>query len=205
MATADEIQPQVLSSSQRHLWRQVEPGLWTIDSHHDDPDPGLSVVRTLLDQPRWLEPRHLYDERGSQLFERICELPEYYLTRTESSILAEQAARVIAMAPVECLVELGAGSAKKTVLLLNEQVRQRRGGIFAPIDVSRASLSLSREIIRAQFPRLAFQGLHARYEEGIAAVEKSTPTLFVFLGSTVGNFAPAQFIRFFHHLAQCMG
>jgi dimethylhistidine N-methyltransferase len=201
----EEIQPHILSLSRRHLWRRLEPGLWTLDSHHDHRNPGLAIVRTLLDQPRWLEPCHLYDERGSQLFEQICELPEYYLTRTENSILAEHAGRVIAMAPVECIVELGSGSSKKTLHLLREQARQRQQGTFAPIDVSRTSLALSREIIPAQFPELAFHGLQARYEEGIASIERELPTLFIFLGSSVGNFSPPEFVRFFQHLSQCMG
>jgi uncharacterized SAM-dependent methyltransferase len=71
--------------------------------------------------------------------------------------------------------------------------------------VSRTSLALSREIIRAQFPELAFHGLQARYEEGIASIEKELPTLFIFLGSSVGNFSPPEFVRFFQHLSQCMG
>ena len=201
----EQVKPQIFSATHRELWHQLEPGLWTLDSHHDHRDPGLSIVRTLLDQPRWLEAYHLYDERGSQLFEQICELPEYYLTRTEDSILTEHAERIIALAPVECLVELGAGSSKKTLHLLREQARQRQQGTFAPIDVSRTSLALSREIIRAQLPTLAFHGLQARYEEGIASVEKRLPTLFIFLGSSVGNFSPPEFVRFFQHLSQCMG
>jgi len=67
------------------------------------------------------------------LFEQICQLPEYYLTRTENSILFETAGRIIAAAPVECIVELGAGTSKKTLHLLSEQVRQRKRGVFAPL------------------------------------------------------------------------
>ncbi len=170
-----------------------------------DRDPALSILRTLLDQPRWLEPRYLYDERGSRLFERICELPEYYLTRTENSILAEKAGEMIAAAPVKCIVELGAGSSKKTMHLLREQVRQRKGGTFTPIDVSLASLTASRDVIKQELPQLKFQGLHARYEEGISSIDKRLPTLFIFLGSSVGNFNRSEFVRFFHHLSQSMG
>ena len=93
-------------------------------------------MRTLWDQPRWLEAYHLYDDRGSELFEQICELPEYYLTRTEEAILERAAGDIIAAAPVECIVELGAGSAKKTTHLLTAQIQQRKTAIFAPIDVS---------------------------------------------------------------------
>ena len=162
-------------------------------------------MRTLHDQPRWLEPYHLYDERGSQLFEQICQLPEYYLTRTENSILFETAGRIIAAAPVECIVELGAGTSKKTLHLLSEQVRQRKRGAFAPIDVSLSGLAASRDIVREEFPLLNFHGLCSRYEEGIAGIEKKLPTLFVFLGSTVGNFNRSEFVRFFRHLSESMG
>ena len=89
-------------------------------------------MRTLFDQPRWLEAFHLYDDRGSELFERICELPEYYLTRTENAILESSAAKIIAAAPVEAIVELGAGYAKKTIHLLREQMRQRGAGNLRP-------------------------------------------------------------------------
>jgi dimethylhistidine N-methyltransferase len=195
----------MLSASQRDLWRSMGPSIWTLDTDHSNQDPALSILRTLFDQPRWLEARHLYDERGSQLFEKICELPEYYLTRTENAILAQAAGEIIASAPVECIVELGSGSSKKTAHLLREHLRQRHRGIFAPIDVSPTSLGFARDTIQEQFPHLTFHGLHARYEEGISSIAKELPTLFVFLGSSLGNFSPSEFSRFFHHLATSMG
>src|SRR3990170_5088146 len=79
----------ILSPSQRNLWRSNAPSIWTPASDHPHENQAQSILRTLHDQPRWLEPYHLYDERGSQLFEQICQLPEYYLTRTENSILFE--------------------------------------------------------------------------------------------------------------------
>jgi L-histidine N-alpha-methyltransferase len=200
-----KIEPDIFAPNQRTLWQSKEPSIWTLDGNLDNQDPILSILGTLLDQPRWLEPYHLYDEIGSQLFERICELPEYYLTRTEDAILAERAGEVIAAAPVKCIVELGAGSSKKTRHLLREQVGQRKGGTFAPIDVSLTSLTTSKNMIRNEFPQLTFHGLHARYEEGVYSVEKSLPTLFVFLGSSLGNFTRSEFVRFFKHLSGAMG
>ena len=197
--------PTVFSSRHRNLWRPVEPSIWTSSSDGTGQDPALSVLRTLLDQPRWLEPYHLYDDTGSRLFEKICELPEYYLTRTESAILTDNAAEIIRSAPVECIVELGAGNSQKTLRLLEEQVRQRRGGTFAPIDVSLSGLRIARDAIQRHFPQLKFHGLHGKYEDGIAGVEKSLPTLFVFLGSTVGNFNYSEFAGFFRHLSESMG
>ena len=200
-----EEKPDIFSASRRGLWRSVAPSIWSMDGDSALGNPALSVLRTLFDQPRWLEAYLLYDERGSQLFDRICELPEYYLTRTEDSILAKDAARIIAAAPVECVVELGAGFSKKTQHLLREQAKQRSGGVFAPIDVSLTGLAASREMIRRSFPKLGFHGLHARYEDGIASIEKSLPTLFIFLGSSVGNFNRSEFVRFFSHVSASMG
>ncbi|HEY2989690.1 MAG TPA: L-histidine N(alpha)-methyltransferase [Candidatus Binatia bacterium] len=196
--------PTIFSLKRSSLWRNVEPGIWTTDSDGRR-DQALSIIRTLLDQPRWLEPYHLYDERGSQLFDRICALPEYYPTRTENSILTENAAAIIRSARPDCIVELGAGTSQKTLHLLQEQVKQRGGGAFAPIDVSLASLRIARDNVKKHFPELLFHGLVGKYEEGIGSIEKDLPTLFVFLGSTIGNFNASEFAAFFRHLSESMG
>jgi L-histidine Nalpha-methyltransferase len=193
------------SPAHQQLWRMVESSIWSLPDDHFKKNPAVSIMRTLLDQPRWLEAYHLYDDRGSELFERICELPEYYLTRTEETILERAAGQIISAAPVECIVELGAGSAKKTTHLLMAQIQQRKTGIFAPIDVSLPGLILSREFNRTHLPQIQFHGLHARYEDGFASIDKTLPTLFVFLGSTIGNFNPSSFVRFFSRLSEAMG
>ena len=104
---------------------------------------------------------------------------------------------IIAAAPVECIVELGAGYSKKTVHLLTEQLRQRGHCHFAPIDVSVAGLLASQAAVSRDFPQIHFHGIHSRYEEGFSAVDKALPKLFVFLGSTIGNFNQTEFPRFF--------
>src|SRR5215831_12768056 len=89
------------------LWRMAEPSIWSLKEGRPEEVPATSIMRTLWDQPRWLEAYHLYDDRGSELFEQICELPEYYLTRTEETILGRVAGQRTAAAPVGCIVELG--------------------------------------------------------------------------------------------------
>ncbi len=195
----------VLAEGHRHRWRLLDESLWIPRQHSEKPDPVLAVLRTLFDQPRWVDPSYLYDDRGSDLFEEISQLPEYYLTRLEDGILEREAAEIIAAAPVECLVELGAGFSKKTRHLLREQVRQRGRGIFAPVDVSPLALTGSRDAQQQAFPEIQFQGLVARYEEAIASIDIELPTLFVFLGSTVGNFTRVQFGHFLHQLSSSMG
>ena len=197
--------PTIFAAEERAHWRALEPEIWSIQGADLDAVPTQSILTTLWDQPRWLEAYHLYDQRGSELFEQICDLPEYYLTRTENAILETHARDIIARAPVRCIVELGAGYSKKTVHLLTEQLRQRGSSIFAPIDVSAAGLRASRAAVRTAFPEIQFHGLHARYEEGFSAIDKNLPTLFVFLGSTIGNFNHTDFPRFFRALSAAMG
>jgi hypothetical protein len=79
-----ETPPEIFSQGQRNRWSSVESSIWVLKSEAPEEDVARSLARTLFDQPRRIEPRFLYDERGSQLFEKICTLPEYYLTRTEN-------------------------------------------------------------------------------------------------------------------------
>lgn len=195
---------QILSPESRNLWHEIETSIWRPIAEVRD-DPVRSILQTLFDQPRWIQPRFLYDSRGSKLFEKICSLPEYYLTRTEDSILDQESKEIISLAPVECIVELGAGFSRKTIHLLREQLGQRKQGVFAPIDVSLTALIESRNTIQQEFPRLSFQGLCARYEEAVPLTDKNVPTLFAFLGSSVGNFNQVLFSLFFDLLSRSMG
>ena len=200
-----ETPPEIFSQGQKNRWSSVESSIWVLKSEASEEKLTRSLARTLFDQPRCIEPRFLYDERGSWLFEQICTLPEYYLTRSEDAILEKEAKKIIALAEVECLVELGAGFSKKTVHLLSQQAKQRGRGTFAPVDVSLTALIGSRDLVTQQFPRLEFHGLCACYEEGILSIERSLPTLFAFLGSSVGNLDRSDFDRFFQLLSGCMG
>jgi L-histidine N-alpha-methyltransferase len=204
-AMKQETSRSIFAASEMSRWSSEPDGIWSRRGADLDSVPTLSILTTLWDQPRWLEAYHLYDDQGSELFEEICELPEYYLTRTENSILEAQAKAIIAAAPVECIVELGAGYSKKTVHLLTEQLRQRGRCHFAPIDVSVAGLLASQAAVSRDFPQIHFHGIHSRYQEGFSAVDKALPKLFIFLGSTIGNFNQTEFPRFFRALSDAMG
>lgn len=196
--------PVILAPQVRSAWAPLEEGIWHPVKENRE-DLARVIHQTLFDQPPWLEARFLYDERGSRLFDQICGLPEYYLTRTESALLEDCAEEILEAAPVECIVELGAGYARKTVHLLRAQLRQRGRGIYAPVDVSPTSLRASRDQVTRQFPSLLFQGLQGTYEEGMTSIDPQLPTLFAFLGSTVGNLTRVEFLRFFHTLSCCLG
>ena len=164
--------PEIFSTRSRNLLRQFAPSIWAVDGSRGPRERARAIAQTLLDQPRWLQPSYLYDSRGSRLFERICELPEYYLTRTEEAILDQGARGIIARAPVQSIVELGAGYSRKTMHLLREQSRQRGTGSYIAVDLSPTALRASRRIVRKHFPAIAFHGLQARYKEGLTSIKK---------------------------------
>jgi L-histidine N-alpha-methyltransferase len=148
------------------------------------------VAHGLTDSPRRLSCHWFYDEIGSQLFEEICDLPEYYLTRCERSILAERAAEIADRfdAPTT-LVELGSGSASKTRLLIEAFLGRHRRLVFAPIDISQTMLEESATLLLEQYPRLEIRAFAGRYESGLAhlARGRASPRLTLWLGSSVGN------------------
>ena len=197
--------PDILSEAVRARWSLVQSSIWRPDPVLAPDEISVEIARGLFDQPRRLDARFLYDERGSRLFEGICALPEYYLTRTEEEILSIAAQQIVETTGVEHVVELGSGFSRKTLHLLEEQVQQRGGGTYAPVDVSLTALLGSKHSVTGKFPEIEFTGLCASYEEAIASIDARLPTLFVFLGSSVGNFDHVAFSRFFKLLERCMG
>ena len=195
---------QILSAHDRATWSVSAPAILT-PRGRPPAEVAAGMVRTLFDRPRWLEACHLYDERGSLLFEEICEAPEYYPTRTEAAILERESAELMNLAPVDCIVELGAGFSRKTIHLLKALTRARGRGTFAAVDVSATALMASRRMAEEMFPELAFTGLEARFEDAITSITPDIPKLVVFLGSTIGNFTPTDMLHFFTHLCDHMG
>src|SRR3569833_1906834 len=153
------------------------------------------VRETFFRSQRELSPKYFYDERGSQLFEEITHLPEYYLTRAEREILTARASEIVALVRPHTLVELGAGSAAKTRLLLDAMTDAASDVAYVPVDVSAEFLSdtaraLSSEYDRLQvIPVVADMSLSLEVPAGVGH-----PMLFAFLGCTIGNFAESEAI-----------
>lgn len=151
------------------------------------------VRRGLVARPRSLPPKHFYDAAGSELFDRICDLPEYYLMRREAEILDELAERLIARSGAEALVELGSGAARKTRALLDALVRRSDRPLYVPFDVDEVMLRRSAEALLAAYPTLAIRAIAADYElelDRLPALD-GRRRLVAFLGSTIGNFDEA--------------
>jgi L-histidine N-alpha-methyltransferase len=150
-------------------------------------------VREGLTRPfKEIPPKHFYDSRGSELFERICELPEYYPTRTERAILAARAGEIVAAAggPSE-LVELGSGSTLKARMLLDAMSPARR---YVPVDVSERMVREAAAELVADYPGLVVHGVVGDFERHLREVPPpagAAPRLVALLGGTIGNFPPA--------------
>jgi L-histidine Nalpha-methyltransferase len=147
----------------------------------------------LTANPKELPPKYFYDERGSQLFERITELPEYYPTRAERAILGERAAEIVAAAgEPETLVELGSGSAAKTRHLLSAMRDAGCLDTYVPVDISAEITHETAEALVAEYPGLAVRGLVCDFEHDLERIPDGGggSRLVAFLGGTIGNLHP---------------
>jgi L-histidine N-alpha-methyltransferase len=154
------------------------------------------VLHGLRESPKSLPPKWFYDARGSELFERITELPEYYPTRAEREILREQAGAIAAATGARSLVELGSGAAEKTRLLLDALRGNENFTSFVPLDVSETALRNSAEAIAADYPGLAVHGVVGDFTEHLDLLPGDAPRLVAFLGGTIGNLRPAERAKF---------
>src|SRR5215218_5202473 len=154
-----------------------------------------SDVRSgLSSTPKHLYPKYFYDELGSQLFEAICLLPEYYLTRAENEILARHLDAIVSevSAPKVSLLEMGSGSALKTRLVIEALLRKQTDLLYVPVDISASALENSSRVLLQSYPRLRIEAYAADYYDALSALSESPRgrTLALFLGSNVGNFDP---------------
>ena len=149
------------------------------------------VKTGLTSESKYLPFVYFYDHIGSQLFEKICELPEYYLTRTETDILETNVDNIVSQFPEETvLVELGSGSSTKTRILIEAFLERQSLAHYTPIDVSLQMLEESSYSLLEAYPDLEINAIAARYNEGIdhLNIRKDQQNLITWLGSSIGNF-----------------
>jgi L-histidine N-alpha-methyltransferase len=162
---------------------EARPGRY-YDALRADVRAGLTAT------PKTLPPKYFYDERGSELFDEITRLPEYYLSRSETAILQRRAAEIADLSQCDSLVELGSGTSAKTRLLLRAL---RAGGTlrqFVPFDLNPTVLAESSEALAAEFPGLHVAPVVGDFECDLAAIPADGRRTIAFLGSTIGNFEP---------------
>lgn len=173
------------------------PDRVTLDVHAHDLRGAMAddVRRGLLATPKVLLPKYFYDAAGSDLFEQITRLPEYYQTRTELRILREAAAGIVARHRPTELVELGSGSSRKTVTLLDAMHDAGRLARFIPFDVDPGALRDAATRLTARYPELTIHAVAGDFECDLATIPPHVAgarRLVAFLGGTIGNLMPAE-------------
>ncbi len=172
-----------------------------IHSFANDVDEGLK------DTPKHIPCLYFYDYKGSLLFEDICQLPEYYLTRAETEILETYSEEIISYFPSDTLlVELGSGSSIKTRLIIEELLNQHNKASYSPIDISRKMLRESSISLLEEYPNLEIISVAAEYDEGLRQLNMHSeqPKLILWLGSSIGNFKPEEAIDFLKNIVKMM-
>jgi L-histidine N-alpha-methyltransferase len=181
----------------------------TIDSYlHEGQERSLAddVLDGLTRPFKELPPKHFYDARGAELFDRICELPEYYPTRTERSILQAAAPQLASTTAAAELVELGSGTAAKTRVLLDALHSAGTLKLYIPVDVTESMVRDCAQELTSEYPGLRVHGVIGDFERHLDRVpEPAGPRLVVFLGGTIGNFPPGSRRRFLREISRLLG
>jgi L-histidine N-alpha-methyltransferase len=184
-------------------------GAIRIESHLDGADQ-RSLADDVLDGLtrtfKELPPKHLYDARGAELFDLICELPEYYPTRAERAILEQNAAEISALTGAAELVELGSGTASKTRVLLDALYADGTLRRYVPVDVTESMVRECAAELIDEYPGLHVHGVIGDFERHLGQVPSAIGARIVaFLGGTVGNFAPPARRRVLRDVAALLG
>ncbi|MFI8100709.1 L-histidine N(alpha)-methyltransferase [Streptomyces sp. NPDC086023] len=161
----------------------------TLDENSAEAALGADVLRGLTSEPKTLPPKWFYDTRGSELFEQITRLPEYYPTRAEREILLARASEIAAASGARTLVELGSGSSEKTRHLIEAMPAL---DLYVPVDVSASALEGAAETLLAEHPGLRVHALLADFTRPLELPESPGPRLVLFLGGTIGNLLPGE-------------
>jgi L-histidine N-alpha-methyltransferase len=178
---------------------------------HLDADAAAAMAEDvrvgLSASPKELSPKYFYDERGSQLFEQITELPEYYPTRREREVLADRSAEIVAAAGGPgTLVELGSGSASKTRHLLSAMRDAGRLETYVPVDISEEITQETARALVEEYPGLEIRGLVCDFENDLERIHSDgQDRLLAFLGGTIGNLYPGERREFLTRIAALFG
>ncbi len=167
---------------------------------------GQDIKEGLSQRPKTIPAKYFYDDQGSQLFEQICELPEYYPTRTEASILRQYAEEIVQITGICELVELGSGSSTKTRLLLDAYHQENEVFKYMPIDVSAGILKESAIQLKQDYNSLQIKGLVGTYEQALTQLKPSAwpARMLFFLGSSIGNFSESDYDNFLNKIAEVL-
>ena len=172
---------------------------------HPNPRMLAEVAAGLSAPQKELPPKYFYDHRGSELFEEITRLPEYYPTRTERTLLLSWMPSLIPQLGTRTLVELGAGSAEKSRIILSAMRTAGASGVYVPIDVSASFLNETATRLRREYPGLVVQPLVADIADSFDPPRGLPhPALYAFLGGTIGNFYPPAAIRLLSRVRAAM-
>ena len=174
------------------------------DAHPGVADLRREVLAGLGARPRALSPKFFYDERGSELFDRICDLPEYYQTRTEMAILRSALRDLVGLIGAECLlVELGSGASKKVRLLLEEL----RPSGYVGVDISKEFLLSSTRTLASDYPWLEVHAACVDFSRGlqIPQCDPAAHKVAFFPGSSIGNFDPDDAVHLMRDVAELVG
>jgi L-histidine N-alpha-methyltransferase len=162
------------------------------------------VRQGLTHTPKQLSPKYFYDERGSELFEQITDLPEYYLTRAERALLDRVISGLVAELKPASLVELGAGSANKTRIILDTMIAEGSARCYVPIDVSRDFLEMTSAALRRDYTQIEITPVVSDITEPFALPDLTAPKMIAFLGSTIGNFSRDGAVALLSHVRRLM-
>ncbi|MFE3292791.1 L-histidine N(alpha)-methyltransferase [Rhodococcus sp. NPDC059234] len=154
--------------------------------------------------PKWLPPKWFYDAKGSELFEEITRLPEYYPTRTERELLRVSAAHIAEATSAQILVELGSGSSEKTRLLLGALAEHGTLERYVPQDVSEAALTSAAHQLAREFPTLAVHGIVSDFTDTLHNLPRGGRRMIAFLGGTLGNLVPEERAEFLASVAEVL-
>ena len=181
----------------------------TLIDVHLTPDYAARALRDdvragLTSDPKWLPPKWFYDARGSELFEEITRLPEYYPTRAEREILQARSGEIAAITKAHTLVELGSGSSEKTRLLLDGLRDRGTLTTFVPLDVSESALREAADAINADYPALDVHGVVGDFTAHLDKLPGDPPRVVAFLGGTIGNLLPAERETFYTSIREVL-